>query len=104
MRVNSWNYGLPRFAHDAICKAAERHQVTPRMILSGSHERRVVEARRDAIIDLRYRGKYTLSEIGKMVGGIHHSSVKYHLDLVAPYIPQKPFDPDIPDLSGEWAI
>lgn len=45
----------------------------------------------------------SMPRIGALLG-LHHTTVLHHLRQEKPTTPPKPFDPDHPDLSGEWAI
>ncbi len=98
-----WNANKPRAVVAAIQAAADACHVTPRMILGGSHEREVVAARKQAIHALREFGLST-PLIGKMMGGIHHTSVLHHMKSKPKTAPVMDFTYPVPDLSGEWAI
>jgi chromosomal replication initiation ATPase DnaA len=87
----------PNVAAKVISEACAAEGVWPASVVRGCRARRVVAARRRAIRKLRDLG-YSLPKIGRMLGGLHHTSVAYHL---AGY---EPYSPDTPDLSGEWAI
>lgn len=101
--MRAWTVGRSPRENEIIGIAAVRHRVSPLSILNGSHERPQVLARRDAAIALRQLG-YSTPRIGRILG-IHHSSVLYHLRQAPAGIPTSfDFNPDIPDLSGEWAI
>lgn len=106
----AWTPGRrPKRVMVAIQDAADRHDVTPGMVLGGSQGREVVAARRDAIHALRSFGMST-PLIGKMLGGLHHSSVLHHLKIspATPRASARAIVPDysfpVPDYSGEWAI
>ncbi len=66
-----------------------------------------VSARWHVASELRRRG-YSLPEIGRMMGGYHHTTI---MNLLCarryrhePRPPLGAWDRDAPDLSGEWAI
>lgn len=101
-----WATGRPQLVSDMIAIAAAAESIHPTAVLSRSHEPPCVRARRDVICQLRRRG-YSLTRIGRLLGGLHHSSVLYNLKQ-AEQKPPKPtvptWNPDVPDESGIWAI
>ena len=97
----SWRSQKPRAACDAIERAADANHITPQMVMKGPQHAAVVRARRQAISALRVLG-YSTPLIGRMLGGLHHTTVLYHLQK-APDLPREPFDAGAPDESGVWA-
>jgi chromosomal replication initiation ATPase DnaA len=97
--VRSWRCQKPRRACEAIARAAKAHHVMPRMVLKGSNEPVCVRARHQAIWELRRLG-YSTPLIGRLLGGLHHSTVLYHLRQELPLPP--PVCYDAPDESGLW--
>lgn len=111
-----WNLGRPRAISKLIQEVATRRELMPSEILSDSQEPPFVMARREIMIELRKRG-YSLTRIGKALGGLHHSTVLYNLQqpltpaqaVVEPVVPQRvpqaaTYTFDVPDESGIWAI
>lgn len=98
-----WSHGKSSREQEAIIRAANAHGISPRMVLSKSHEPDIVAARRDVIVELR-KARYSCCKIGKVLGGLHHTTILHHLRKVEPLTPQRSFDFEIPDTSGEWAI
>ena len=86
----------PRIISTLIEDVFRRHNVNPYYIDHRSNHAPVVAARRDAMIALRNRG-YSLSQIGMWMGGMHHTTVQYHVGKLRPLA-----DAPVPDLSGEW--
>jgi chromosomal replication initiation ATPase DnaA len=82
-----------------------RYSLPISQITGVSQQPHLVPPRTEIARALREKG-WSFPRIAKFLGGRHHSSVMYYLNkgrkpLV---IPPAPFDPDVPDLSGEWAI
>jgi chromosomal replication initiation ATPase DnaA len=99
----AWTDGRPRIVNQLIQTAACRHGILPREVLEHSRESARVHARRDVMQALRERG-YSLNQIGRTLGGLHHSTVLHHLQGIPISVPALPFNPDQPDESGIWAI
>jgi len=103
----SWTTGLPQGACIAIQHAGASHNVSPAMILSGSHERPIAQARRQAIGDLFDRG-YSPRIIGGFLG-LHRTSVLHHLKKLGKATTQSKraqasndLNIPVPDESGVW--
>lgn len=91
----------PRHVTEILQRHALAHRIAFDQLLGPSREAPFVAARRDAMLELRARG-YSLPQIGRWIGGMHHTTVMYHVGKMPP----KPVDTAIPvpDYSGEWAI
>lgn len=106
-----WTAGRPVLVRELLSLAAERYRTTPPMILSGSKERNICEARWHVIWELRIQG-FSTPRIGKWLGGMHHTTILHALEVQAkkigpygsmkPLRPLAPYDPDQPDESGVW--
>jgi chromosomal replication initiation ATPase DnaA len=70
-------------------------------IIHGGQQRNTVAARRAACLRFRALG-YSLKQIGKILGGMHYTSILYHVGPKPAAVP--PVPAPCPDLSGEWAI
>ena len=94
----------PARIEDSIAKACEKYCVRRTEVLSKDSRVPVVEARRMICRDLRKQG-ISFPEIAHYLG-INHSTAYYHVHYVGQPSPEDTttFDPDVPDLSGEWAI
>ena len=91
-------------ARPIIQKAAERYRVNPRDLVGQSRERRFVVARREAAMELRLRS-WSLQQIGKVLGGRDHTTIKHMLGQVTPQGEiELSLELLVPDYSGEWAI
>jgi chromosomal replication initiation ATPase DnaA len=90
-----------------VREAAERYELLEREVLSHGNAPRKVAARAHIAGELRKQGR-SLPEIGRLMGGYHHTTI---LNLLRPKLSRppihpadQPWDRDAPDLSGEWAI
>jgi chromosomal replication initiation ATPase DnaA len=101
--VNAWTDGRPQLVNELIRNAAYRNGILPSEVLCDSHYPAFVRARREVMQTLRRSG-YSLTRIGKVLGGLHHSTVLHHLQSVPQAPPAPAFNPDVPDESGIWAI
>ncbi len=90
----------PPAALIAIRKAADEFKITPQMLLSKSSAQPLPAARRSAMKRLRDLG-YSTPMIGRLLGGLHHSSVVCGLKKRSK---ETDFSFPVPDYSGEWAI
>jgi hypothetical protein len=108
-----WTTGRPAFVCELIRHAAADHLTTPAMLLSKSRQRNVVEARWQVIRGIAAdQRKFSLSEIGRWLGGMHHTTVLHCLQLqdTRPYASTAPvpapFNPDSTDVAAgdEWNI
>lgn len=92
---------LPHELKQELTKAATRHTITVRSLLSGTRRRNVTAARLEVMRFLRRRG-YSYPQIG-LVFGLDHSTVHYALKRHPELQPKREPTP-FPDYSGEWAI
>jgi chromosomal replication initiation ATPase DnaA len=94
------NMTRPPFVAALVAEVFSRHQVnTDYAYRIRSNEARIVAARAEVMRRLRERG-FSLPQIGRWLGGMHHTSVFHHVGKL------RSNEPDVftPDLSGEWAI
>ena len=81
----------------AVEKVLRRHAGAHGMdvweLTSGPKTRSTVKVRREAMRELRGMG-YSLTQIGKWVGGRHHTSVLFHVKADPPAMER--------DLTGVW--
>lgn len=101
MQANSWKFSRPPDVCAVIEHAAARYRISPRAVLGPSHEPRFVRARCQVIGELHKRG-YSSPRIGRLLGGLHHSTVRYHLLKAAARCALPPVDVSAPDESGIW--
>ena len=104
----------PRFVQTILSTMAAKWSTTTAVILSGAQHANVVGARGEAIRELRKAG-FSTTQIGRYLGGLHHTTVLYHCGVQSgvksprvktPYNrpPGIRWD-DLPaDESGIWAI
>ncbi len=95
-----WHEGRPPAAVIVIRKAAQQFHITPRMLLSKSSTQPLPAARRLAMKGLHDLG-YSTPMIGRVLGGLHHSTVVCGLQKRTK---ETDYSFPIPDYSGEWAI
>lgn len=74
-QVNSGDYAPP--SSRVIAAVASRFQLTPRELCGASRARRVTVPRQLAMQLLREQGDRSLAEIGALLGGRDHSTVRY---------------------------
>lgn len=69
--------GFPAWAIDIVCRVAEKHNISPLRLVASTHRSIVVDARHEAIYEIK-RAKPALSstQIGKWFGR-DHTSVLY---------------------------
>lgn len=112
-----WSLETPTFVRKMVIRVAALHGATADQILSGSQQLNVCAARWQVIRELREDARgFSLPMIGQWLGGLHHSTVLHALRtqangkgpygsaLLKPPAPPVPYNPDVPDLTGEWDI
>lgn len=93
----------PFWIQNLLKECAARHGITLVELQRGRQTSRNVEARRDAMIQLRALG-LSLSKIGRFFGGMHHTTVLHHVGSQTQQKRGEPIEIPCPDYSGEWAI
>lgn len=93
----------PPIVNTILKSAADAHGLPISALLIRCQEPLNVAARRQAMREMFKLG-YSLPRIGKYLGGMHHTSVLYHvLALVRP-APQEWETRELADDSGWWSI
>lgn len=100
-RLPKYREPRPAKSHAVLLRAAAEEGILLTDLVGTSHRRECVAARRRAAIELREMG-YSFPRIGRLLNR-HHTSI-FSLIGGAQAAPKPAFDPDAPDLSGEWAI
>lgn len=98
---------LPRPIEVIVCETCEAHGLQPAVVLAlgyGRNQKERVICRAEIAVKLRREGlSYPI--IGRYLR-MHHSSVMHVCRRYAahfpPPLPPPAWDPDKPDLSGEW--
>lgn len=85
----------PSRVEDVLRICAADHQTTPWELANGPSTKRNVAARAQAMQILRRMG-FSLPEIGRYMGGKHHTTVLYHTRNV------KPDTRDLTGVCDEW--
>lgn len=89
-------------AREILLLAANLHGLTLPALLADGQNNRQCDARRWAALEMRAK-RMTFDEIGQVMGR-HPTSILNLLKRRARSRKGNEWNPDVPDLSGEWAI